>query len=101
MTTATLTVHSSPRVRTATPPTVIVPAYNEAGSIADTIASIRAQTVPVAEILVADDCSTDDTAEIARRCGARVVRPPCNTGSKAGAQTFALQFVETPHCLAI
>ena len=82
-------------------PTVIVPAFNEAASIADTIASIRAQTAPVAEILVVDDCSTDETGDVARRAGARVIRPPANTGSKAGAQTFALDFVDTPHVLAI
>ena len=82
-------------------PTVIVPAYNEAASIADTIASIRAQTAAVAEILVVDDCSTDGTGDVARRCGARVIRPPANTGSKAGAQTFALDFVDTPYVLAI
>jgi biofilm PGA synthesis N-glycosyltransferase PgaC len=82
-------------------PTVIVPAYNEAASIADTIASIRAQTAPVAEILVVDDCSTDGTADVARRCGARVIRPSANTGSKAGAQAFALDFVDTPYVLAI
>src|SRR5829696_1436522 len=49
--------------------TVLVPAYNEAGSIADTIRSLQAQTVPIDEIVVVDDCSTDDTARIARGFG--------------------------------
>jgi cellulose synthase/poly-beta-1,6-N-acetylglucosamine synthase-like glycosyltransferase len=82
--------------------TVIVPAYNEAASIADTIASIRGQTLPPDEILVVDDGSTDGTGDVARACGGVVVlRPPKNTGSKAGAQTFALDRVRTPYCMAI
>ncbi len=81
--------------------TVIVPAYDEAESIADTIRSLQAQTCRPKEILVVDDCSTDNTAEVARACGATVMRPPVNTGSKAGAQTFALPFVETELVMAV
>jgi poly-beta-1,6-N-acetyl-D-glucosamine synthase len=81
--------------------TVIVPAFNEAETIADTIRSLQAQTVGPAEILVVDDCSTDSTGEIADRLGATVVRPPRNTGSKAGAQTFALDRVRTELVMAI
>jgi biofilm PGA synthesis N-glycosyltransferase PgaC len=81
--------------------TVLVPAYNEEGSIADTVRSLAEQTVPVDEILVIDDGSTDRTGEIARAHGATVLRPPANTGSKAGAQTFALAGVRTPYVMAI
>jgi poly-beta-1,6-N-acetyl-D-glucosamine synthase len=81
--------------------TVIVPAYNEAASVGDTVRSIRSQTRPPAEIIVVDDGSSDNTAEVARAAGATVVRPPQGTGSKAGAQTYALQFVETPFVMAI
>jgi biofilm PGA synthesis N-glycosyltransferase PgaC len=81
--------------------TIIVPAYNEAASIADTVRSIQAQTVPVAEVVVVDDGSTDDTGAIASACGATVVRPPKGTGSKAGAQNFALADVETEFVMAI
>ena len=83
------------------PVTVLIPAYNEAASVADTIRSLQVQTLRVAEIIVIDDCSTDDTAAVARSLGVRVIRPPTNTGSKAGAQNFALQFVETPFTMAI
>src|SRR5581483_4835639 len=38
--------------------TVIVPAYNEAESIAETVRSLLEQTVPPVEIVVVDDCST-------------------------------------------
>ncbi|MGH3087439.1 MAG: glycosyltransferase family 2 protein [Rubrobacteraceae bacterium] len=81
--------------------TVIVPAFNEAGFLADTIRSIHRQSIPPEEILVVDDCSTDGTGEIAESLGATVVRPPANTGSKAGAQSFALPFVNTEFTAAI
>jgi biofilm PGA synthesis N-glycosyltransferase PgaC len=87
-------------VRTA-PVTVIVPAYNEAASLADTIKSLEAQTVRPREILVVDDCSTDGTGEVARWLGVTVLRPERNTGSKAGAQTFALGRVTTPFVMAL
>jgi biofilm PGA synthesis N-glycosyltransferase PgaC len=86
--------------RTA-PVTVIVPAYNEAASIADTIRSLRAQTVGPAEIIVVDDCSTDGTGDVARALDTTVIRPPRNTGSKAGAQTLALGRVRTCFTVAI
>ena len=81
--------------------TAIVPAYNEAATVAETVASLREQTVAPAEIIVVDDCSTDATAEVARAAGATVIRPPANTGSKAGAQTFALDRVETEFVMAV
>src|SRR2546425_9620458 len=74
--------------------TVIVPAYNEAASVADTIRSLQAQTERPFEIIVVDDCSTDGTGDVARALGVTVVRPPHNTGSKAGAQSFGLRRVQ-------
>lgn len=81
--------------------TVLIPAYNEAESVGDTIKSLQAQTIPPAEIIVIDDCSTDNTAEVARALGATVIRPVVNTGSKAGAQNYALRDVKTEFTMAI
>jgi cellulose synthase/poly-beta-1,6-N-acetylglucosamine synthase-like glycosyltransferase len=81
--------------------TVLIPAYNEAESIRDTIRSVLAQTVPAAEIIVIDDFSSDGTGDVARALGVTVVRPPANTGSKAGAQNFALTQVTTEFTLAL
>jgi len=83
------------------PLTVLVPAYDEADSIGDTIRSLQEQTVEPEQILVIDDGSTDATAEIARSLGATVLQPPENTGSKAGAQSFGLAYVETEMVMAI
>jgi biofilm PGA synthesis N-glycosyltransferase PgaC len=80
---------------------VIVPAYNEEASLADTIRSLRQQTHPPAEIIVVDDCSTDGTGDVAESLGVRVVRPAVNTGSKAGAQNVALPHVRAPLVVAI
>src|SRR5437660_4374427 len=87
--------------RSTAPVTVIVPAYNEAASIADTIRSLRAQTVAPVDIIVVDDCSTDGTGDVARDLGVSVRRAPVNTGSKAGAQTFALDQVRTELTIAL
>ena len=81
--------------------TVLVPAYNEARTVADTIQSLQQQTIPIDEIVVIDDVSTDGTGEVARSYGVTVVHPPKNTGSKAGAQNYALQNVETEFTMAI
>ena len=43
---------------------VIIPAYNAATTIGETLASVLAQSVPPAEVLVMDDGSTDNTAEV-------------------------------------
>ncbi|GAB0113212.1 glycosyltransferase family 2 protein [Acidisoma sp. C75] len=53
------------------PVSLVIPTLNEAGSIAAVIAEIPRELV--GEIIIADSGSTDGTAEIARRAGARVV----------------------------
>ena len=83
------------------PVTVIVPAYNEADCIADTVNSLLTQSLAPQEIIVVDDGSTDNTAEIARSLGVTVISPPENTGSKAGAQNYVLNHVKTRYTLAI
>ena len=51
---------------------VIVPARDEAGSIADVVSALRG--LGVARVIVVDDASSDRTAAIARAAGADVVR---------------------------
>src|SRR5882757_2003296 len=55
---------------------VVVPAFQASASIERCLAALARQTLPAEhyEVIVVDDGSTDDTAEHASRCGARVVR---------------------------
>jgi glycosyltransferase involved in cell wall biosynthesis len=66
--------------------TVIVPAFNEADSIAAVVAGLRAAD-DWHEILVIDDGSKDATADRACAAGARVVRHPYNKGNGAAVKT--------------
>jgi glycosyltransferase involved in cell wall biosynthesis len=66
--------------------TVIVPAFNEADSIAGVVADLRAADA-WHEILVIDDGSKDATADRAAEAGARVVRHPYNKGNGAAVKT--------------
>ena len=64
----------------------IVPAYNEAASVASVIEEIRAVD-PDLDIVVIDDGSRDGSAAAAERAGARVVRLPFNLGIGGAMQT--------------
>ena len=81
--------------------TIVVPAFNEAASVGDTIRSLQEQTVMPTEIVVVDDCSDDGTGAIAESLGVTVLRPPFNTGSKAAAQNYALLAIDTEFTMAI
>ena len=56
------------------PISAVIPAYNAENFIQDAIESVRAQTLPVTELIVVADGCTDQTADIAERLGARVLR---------------------------
>lgn len=66
----------------------LIPAYNEAGSIADVV---RAARQHVATVVVIDDGSLDDTAAVAEAAGATVLRHSANKG-KGGAIITALEY---------
>lgn len=52
---------------------VIIPARNEASTIADVIVALDGASSAIDELVVIDDHSSDDTARIAERLGAKVV----------------------------
>ena len=62
---------------------VVIPCYNRERTIAEAVASAFAQTRSPSEVIVVDDASTDDSARLAERGGARVVRMQANRGSAA------------------
>ncbi len=72
---------------------VLIPAHNEAASIAHTLRSLQEQTTPPAEIVVVCDNCTDATAAISTANGARVMTTVGNTKKKAGALNQALECV--------
>jgi glycosyltransferase involved in cell wall biosynthesis len=78
---------SSPAPRVEAPPapplvSIVVPVYNGAGYLAESLDSLLRQTYPNVEIVVFDDASTDRTPEILVSYGSRirVVRQKANRG---------------------
>lgn len=67
---------------------IILPAKNEAAAIGATLASIR-QYYPDAELIVVNDGSTDNTAQVAEAAGARVVHHPYSKGNGAAIKSGA------------
>lgn len=77
---------------------VVIAAYNAERSLARAIESALAQREVQAEVIVADDCSTDRTAEVARLFPAervRLVSLPENRGP-GGARNAALAEARAP-----
>ncbi len=75
--------------------TVVIPAYNEEKTIVSTIRSVKNQSVAIDRIIVVDDCSTDRTGELAAAEGVTVVRTHRNQGTKASAQNYVLDGIDT------
>ncbi|HEX5829727.1 MAG TPA: glycosyltransferase family 2 protein, partial [Gemmatimonadaceae bacterium] len=87
--------HPNPDGRRPVPVSVVIPVRNGARHIGQTLESVLAQTRPVAEIIVVDDGSTDDSAAIAASYGVRVIQRPNggvsaarNTGIRAATQPW-------------
>ena len=55
---------------------VIIPARDDAEYLRACLAALALQTRPADEIIVVDNASSDETAEVARQAGARVVFEP-------------------------
>jgi glycosyltransferase involved in cell wall biosynthesis len=78
----------------------IVPAFNEAATIAEVVSEIR-DFGPELEVLVVDDGSTDATSAIAEAAGASVLRLPINLGIGGAVQAGYLYAFEQGFDLAV
>jgi glycosyltransferase involved in cell wall biosynthesis len=71
----------------------VVPAYNEADTVATVVAALH-RAAPDFDVVVVDDGSTDATARHAEEAGAEVLRLPFNLGIGGAVQagfTYALE----------
>ncbi len=83
--------------------TVLIPARNEAQFISHTLETVKAQGDGL-EIIVIDDQSTDETAQLARATGAQVIAgtsPPMGWSGKLWALEQGLKQVSTPYTLLL
>lgn len=75
---------------------VVIPAFNAGETLAEAINSLLQQSVPPLDIMVVDDGSTDNTAEVARSFGQSVTLI-CQHNQGVGAATNAgMKQVSTP-----
>lgn len=75
-------------VSNTVPLSIILPAKNEAAGLERVLPTIR-KHYPSAEIIVVNDGSSDDTASVAARHGARVVTHPYGMGNGAAVKSGA------------
>ncbi len=64
---------------------IILPAFNEGKVISSVISDIRKEGYE--NILVVDDCSSDNTFNVSSSCGVNVVKHPINRGAGAATAT--------------
>lgn len=79
--------------------TVVVPAYNAGHTVVETLRTVSAQTFQPIEIIVVDDGSTDDTAEVVENYRSveprlRLVRQP--NGGVAAARNTGIEHARAP-----
>lgn len=75
---------------------VIIPCFNAASYVGSAIRSVLAQTCPPVEVIVVDDCSTDNTcavvAEVAARApSVRLIELAENSGTPARPRNIGVQ----------
>ncbi|MEQ8688282.1 MAG: glycosyltransferase family A protein [Imperialibacter sp.] len=66
-----------------------IPAYNASKYLPTLLGSALKQTIPFDEILVYNDCSTDDTVGVAESFGAKVIKGDTNRGCTYGRKILA------------
>jgi len=69
---------------------VIIPVYNGAKFLPDCLRALTSQSYSSYEVIVVDDCSTDNSAAISHEFGAKVLKMPLQSGP-AGARNLGAQ----------
>ncbi|MBL9115408.1 MAG: glycosyltransferase [Verrucomicrobiaceae bacterium] len=73
-----------PPLANDTPVSVVLVAKNESNRIESRIANLQASEHPIQEIILVCDGCTDETANLARARGAKVIEQPVSKGKPAG-----------------
>ena len=82
---------------------IVIAARNEADRVGETVRAVRG-TFPAASVWVADDASSDGTAEVAMMAGAQVVsrgRPHGKGGNVTAAVEAALSVTPAPRLVLL
>ncbi|MFG2734165.1 CDP-glycerol glycerophosphotransferase family protein [Streptomyces harbinensis] len=84
--------------------TVVVIAYNDARRLPRAVHSVLRQTLNNLEVIIADDCSTDDTPEVAAGLAAgdprvRVIRLPENSGGCSAPRNAGIDAARAPYLM--
>src|SRR5437867_7859622 len=66
---------------------IVIPVFNEAATLAMLLGKVQALRLSRTEIIVVDDGSADESAEIALSAGASVIRHPYNIGNGAAVKS--------------
>lgn len=79
---------------------IIVPAYNEESSLAEVVQSIH-RYYPMADVVVVNDASTDNTKEVASSLNVPVLDLPINLGIGGAMQTGFIYAVRKGYDMAM
>lgn len=75
---------------------VVIPTFNRAALLDETLTSILAQSLQPAEVIVVDDGSTDETEAVVRRYGSRIHYHRIENSGQARARNVCVSLSTTP-----
>ncbi|WEV42223.1 glycosyltransferase family 2 protein [Bifidobacterium sp. ESL0682] len=78
---------------------LVIPTLNASQSISELIGALNRQSLPLDEVLVIDSSSEDNTADLAEKCGARVVVIPRSEFNHGGTRHKAFLMTKTDYVL--